>query len=276
MCLFLCHAQYLTHIDTYGHAYQSHWQVGYSGSRQHAYRGLGVPALTGFVIVSQSETLARGVCEVVKPMAPDVVVLPCGCRDEGLATAAQLLQKVCDQAQETLGDDGHVIILPDLGSARIAAQHVITSSTSGFLVLGHGPVVEGAAAGVVAAQQGEPTATVLRAISSAAKFFGDSEDAVIAPAKPEPAPDAPKEVRVGSSDGLGARPAAMLARMASDFDATITVNGVDATSVLALMRQRIGHGDIVTVEAHGPESRMALDQLSEAIENGFTPAGADS
>lgn len=226
------------------------------------------PARTGFVIVSQSETLARGVCDVVAPMAPNVVLVPCGCHDEGLATAIKLLGQAVDRAVEQIGADAQVMLMADLGPARLAAQQVVTERGAGF-ALGHGPIVEGTAAGAVAAQQDEGLAAVGRVVASAVQFFDSDADAPASDKAAVEDPYRPRSVQVGHPDGLAAKPAALLARLASDFDAQITVEGVDATSVLALMGLGVKSGDYVRVEAEGPEARMALSALAKAIENGF-------
>lgn len=222
----------------------------------------------GFVIASQSDTLARGVCEVVQPMASDVVMRPCGCHDEGLARAIELLGEACAEVAGELGAPGPIVILADLGPAKLAAGQLINQWGDGQVVLGRGPLVEGAMAGAVAAAQREDLPAVLRSIAAAASFFS-VDDAPRVSAQPEEDPYAPRVVTVTDSEGLAARPAATLARLASDFDATVTVDGVDATSVLALMALRVACGDDIRLEAEGPEARMALARLADAISAGL-------
>ena len=72
---------------------------------------------------------------------------------------------------------------------------------------------------------------------------------------------------------LSARPAARLARIATGFDAQVTLNGVQAGSVLALMGLKINPGDEVTIAATGPQSRNALDAV-EAELTGQTASSA--
>src|SRR5699024_7426229 len=69
--------------------------------------------------------------------------------------------------------------------------------------------------------------------------------------------------------GLHARPAAQLARKMDGFDATVRINGVDATSVLALMGLGLTGGARLQVEASGPEATAALDVLEADVEAGF-------
>lgn len=225
----------------------------------------------GFVIASQSDTLARGVCEVVSALAPDVAMRPCGCHDEGLARAIELLADACSHVASQIGDGHHVVILADAGPVKLAAHQLINQWGEGQVTLAHGPFFEGTMAGVRSAQQREPLAQVLRDIAGA---LGPIDAPASVPTSDVAGEDpyAPRVVTVVDEDGLKARPAAVLARLASDYDAHVSVNGVDASSVLALMGLRIRCGDEIRLEATGPESRMALEALAAAISSGLTGA----
>ncbi|MDO4613312.1 MAG: HPr family phosphocarrier protein [Actinomycetaceae bacterium] len=222
----------------------------------------------GFVIASQSDTLARGVCEVAAPMAPDVCLVACGCHDEGLSRALDHLADACSEAAHRIGQDARIVILADMGPAKLAAHQLLNQWGEGNVALGHGPLVEGAIAGAVAAQQGDNLEAVMRAIAGAVQFF--DVDVLALPPEPErDDPYAPRHVAWGGSELLGPRPAARLARMASDYDARVTVNGVDATSVLALMGLKLAPGDNMLVEAEGVEASMALAAIADACANGL-------
>lgn len=232
----------------------------------------------GFVVVSQSQTLARGLCEVVAPMAPDITIYPCGCHDEGLATASELISDAVDEVRKIEGNDCPIVLMADFGSARLAAQQVVSERADRQIVLGRGPFVEGTSAGVVAAQQGDDIPAIIRAIAGAAQFFPVSEAEVAEIATPlEPKdPLAPRDVQVNHPEGLHARPAALVARLACDFDARITIDGADATSVLALMRLGVDHGDHVVLAAEGPEADIALEKMASAMETGLGTATQDN
>lgn len=220
---------------------------------------------TAFVIVSQSETLARGVCEVVSTMAPDVIMAACGCHDEGLGTASQLIKQTIAALMDQLEADCAIVLLADLGASRLAAQQVVSDLNNRQIVLGKGPLVEGSAAGVVAAQQGEGLPSVLRSISSAAQFFPtvQSSPEVEKPALLDPL--APRRVVLADPQGLGPKPAAFFARRAFEFEAEVKVNGVEATSVLALMGLGLKMGDQIVLSATGAEAEIALEQLSKYL-----------
>ncbi|WP_227659598.1 HPr family phosphocarrier protein, partial [Georgenia subflava] len=69
--------------------------------------------------------------------------------------------------------------------------------------------------------------------------------------------------------GLHARPAALLARLVAGFDARVTVNEVDAASVLALMGLGLEKGDRMEVRAGGTEAAAALEAVEQAVADGF-------
>lgn len=227
---------------------------------------------TAFIIVSQSQTLARGICEVVATLAPEVMVEPCGCHDEGLGTASQIVTEKVSMVMEKMAEQDAIVLMADFGAARLACQQVITDLGMRVLRLGRGPIVEGTAAGVVAAAQGADLAEILRAIGAAAQFFPEEEAKDILPPTPAPDPLAPRTVVYGGSEPLSARPAARLARIATGFHAQVSINGIDAGSVLALMGLKVQPGDELRIVAEGGESRKALDAVeAELSEPGDWP-----
>jgi len=161
---------------------------------------------TAFIIVSQSQTLARGVCEVVATLAPEVIVEPCGCHDEGLGTASQIVTTKVSEVMEKMAEQDAIVLMADFGAARLACQQVITDLGERSLRLGRGPLIEGTAAGAVAAAQGADLAEVLRSISAAAQFFPDEDAADILPPAPAMDPLAPRTVVYGGAEPLSARP----------------------------------------------------------------------
>ena len=72
-----------------------------------------------------------------------------------------------------------------------------------------------------------------------------------------------KSVVVGSAVGLHARPAAIIAEAAEGLDATVTINGVDASSSLMIMTLGAGNGDTVEVEG---EDQAAVDAIAALVE----------
>ena len=72
--------------------------------------------------------------------------------------------------------------------------------------------------------------------------------------------------------GLHARPAAVLAGMVAGFDAEVRINGVNAASVLELMKLGAAGGREVTVTTTGPEAARAVEAVAAAILAGFGEA----
>ena len=73
-----------------------------------------------------------------------------------------------------------------------------------------------------------------------------------------------KSVVVGSSVGLHARPAALIAEAAGGLDATVTINGVDASSSLMIMTLGAKCGDTVEVAGEDPSAVEAVAALVQS------------
>ena len=72
-----------------------------------------------------------------------------------------------------------------------------------------------------------------------------------------------KSAVVGSSVGLHARPAAIIAEAADGLGSAVTINGVDASSSLMIMTLGAKCGD--TVEVAG-EDQSAVDSIATLVE----------
>lgn len=236
----------------------------------------------GLVLVSHSAKAAEGVADLVRQMAPDVVIEPAGGMDDGeLGTSYDLISAAIGRA--LAGGDG-AVVLTDLGSAILTVESVLDMEDfAGRALMADAPFVEGAVAAGVAAQGGGSSESVLNAAESAADSFARrrGSGAGIAPSGGAPASGLGTGVPSGADGvvrttvvlrnrlGLHARPAATLARLASGFEAQVTVNGVDAASVLELMTLGTVGGQEVAVEAVGVQAQEALDAVVGEIETGF-------
>lgn len=72
-----------------------------------------------------------------------------------------------------------------------------------------------------------------------------------------------KSVVVGSSVGLHARPAALIAEAAGGLGVEVTINGVDASSALMLMTLGAACGDSVEVASDDEAALAAIAALVE-------------
>lgn len=227
----------------------------------------------GLLLVSHSARLAEGTVELAREMAPDVVLESgAGDGDGGLGTSLDVVQEALGRALPRV--DG-VVVLADLGSAVLTVETALEldEDLAGRVRLADAPFVEGAVAAAVAAQQGAGLDAVLAAAEGAG--------APAAPTAPAPAPAAPSgepvettatagaRVVIRNPLGLHARPAAVVARAAAAFGGPVTLQGVDATSVLQLMALGTAAGTEVEVAAQGADAQDAVATVVGLIEGGF-------
>ena len=223
------------------------------------------------VVVSHSEKIADGAAELAAQMAPDVVILPAGGTTDGRIGTS--LEKVM-AALDKVPNGGGAVILTDLGSAVMTAESALefVENPAG-VVLADAPLVEGLVAAAVAAQGGGDVQAVKRAA-----------EAVRGPAR-QPENPAVQEVAEGSVTGSGpdftgdfelinqagmhARPAAKIAGGLSSLDAEVQVNGVDATSMTALMTLAAGKGSVLHIEAWGVDAERAVNYVGGLVQAGF-------
>src|SRR5699024_5116457 len=164
------------------------------------------------------------------------------------------------------GDSG-VVVLTDIGSATMTAESVLELVGLDRVVLADAPLVEGAVAGAVAAQGGADPEGVRLAAEAAASTFVAAQhtDGAADPG----GQTLERRLELRNSLGLHARPAAMLARLVSGFDAYVEVDGVDGASVLALIGLGLPAGAELTVRARGPQAEAVLAAITQAVEDRF-------
>ena len=84
---------------------------------------------------------------------------------------------------------------------------------------------------------------------------------------------ASRTVEIVNERGLHARASAKFVKMASGFDAEVTVSrdgaSVDARSIMGLMMLAAGIGSTIDIEAEGPDADEALAALSALVECRF-------
>lgn len=226
-------------------------------------------ATTALVLVSHSATLANGCAEVAAQMAPEVDIRPAGgLQDGGIGTSYDLVEQAVQGALDAGAQA--VVLFTDLGSATLTAESVLELVDDERVLLADAPFVEGAVAAAVAAQGGGDGPAVQEAGQSAADSFRPAPQAPAQQGGTEAAGEpVQRTLTLRNRLGLHARPAAMLARRAAEMDATIRVNDIDATSVLALMGLGLTGGAQVELSATGPQAEQAVDVLAAEIEAGF-------
>jgi phosphocarrier protein HPr len=82
-----------------------------------------------------------------------------------------------------------------------------------------------------------------------------------------------KTVQIVNENGLHARPAAEIVKLASKFSSEITVGRedleVNAKSIMGVMMLAAECGSTLLVKAEGPDADQALEALSKLVANRF-------
>ncbi|MEU4386884.1 dihydroxyacetone kinase phosphoryl donor subunit DhaM [Promicromonospora sp. NPDC023805] len=242
-------------------------------------------ARVALVLVSHSAELARGTAELAAQMAPDVLIRGVGGGpDGGLGTSLDAVQKALGDVLTTLADGagGGVVVLGDLGSSVLTVEAALEldESLTEHVVLARAPFVEGAVAAAVTAHGGADLATVLESANASVRMFAPVEAARSPEAGGPPSDgeaggaaggesERSRTVTVRNPLGLHARPAALVSRKVAELGATVTIDGVDASSVLQLMALGATQGRELRVEATGERAAEAVATVVEMIHAGF-------
>ncbi|MDD7930504.1 HPr family phosphocarrier protein [Microbacterium thalli] len=82
--------------------------------------------------------------------------------------------------------------------------------------------------------------------------------------------EASRTVRIGSSNGLHARPAKLFAQAVKQSGADVTIakgsgSPVNAASILGVIALGVEYGDYVTLTAGGENAENVLDELADLL-----------
>jgi PTS hybrid protein len=218
--------------------------------------------LVGLVFVSHSTKIAEGLVDLARQMAPHAVLVPAGGTDEG-GIGTSFTKVVSGIAQADAG--AGVVLLCDLGSAILTAETALDfldDEMRARVRIVDAPLVEGGVAAAVAAEIGGDLDAVVRAARSA-------RGAPTGQAAPSAPPVVTRTVTLINKDGLHARPAAEFVKLASTFDARVTVNGKDASSLLAIMSLGLTQGKTAEISSSDENGAEAVDALAELLQSGF-------
>ncbi len=211
----------------------------------------------GIVFVSHSARIAAGIVDLAAQMAPSVPLVAAGGTDDGgIGTSYDRVVAAIAEADRGQG----VLLIGDLGSAVLTAEtavDLLDESPAGGVRVLDVPIVEGGVAAAVAAESGADLDAVVRAASG--------ESASDAPSGSGSSPSAETTVVLADPEGLHARPAAALVRLVAGFDARVTVNGADASSLLRIIALGLRHGEQVTVHAQGDHAGQVVDAVSALL-----------
>ena len=118
--------------------------------------------MVAFVIVTHSEKLAEGIAETARMMAPNVSLLPAGGLPDGRPGTSR--ERVTAAIQSAAKEDG-VIVLFDIGSARMTAELVLEELRLPRAVIADCPLCEGAITGAVLSESGAGWEEILSELS---------------------------------------------------------------------------------------------------------------
>ena len=233
---------------------------------------MATPGKVGVVFVSHSARIADGLVDLARQMAPTASLVAAGGTDDGrIGTSFELVSAGISEADAGEG----VAVLCDLGSAILTAETALDfldDEERARVRIVDAPLVEGGVAAAVAAESGDDLDAVVAAAESAR---GDAEVAAIdVPAPSSAQADAAasaysRVVTLVNADGLHARPAAELVKLAGTFSQRVTVNGTDAKSLLSIMSLGLTKGATVEISSEDPTARDAVDAIAALAESGF-------
>ena len=232
----------------------------------------------GLVFVSHSSRIAEGLVDLARQMAPTATLVAAGGTDDGrIGTSFDLVSAGIAEADAGAG----VIVLCDLGSAILTAETALDfldDEQRDRVRIVDAPLVEGGVAAAVAAEAGDDLERVVAAAESAraaasgadAGGGGAAEASAAVAAGAEPATAAHhRRITLVNADGLHARPAAELVKLASTFPQKVTVNGTDAKSLLGIMSLGLTKGATVEIASDDPDGRDAVEAIAALAESGF-------
>jgi PTS hybrid protein len=234
------------------------------------------PGKVGVVFVSHSARIAEGLVELARQMAPSAALVAAGGTDDGrIGTSFDLVSSGIAEADSGAG----VVVLCDLGSAILTTETALDfldDETRERVRIVDAPLVEGGVAAAVAAESGDDLAQVVHAAESAR---GGDAGAASVDVGPEPTASAAapaasahvhaRTVTLVNADGLHARPAAELVKLASSFTPKVTVNGTDAKSLLSIMSLGLTRGATVEIASDDPDGGPAVEAIAALAESGF-------
>ncbi|MRG58388.1 HPr family phosphocarrier protein [Agromyces sp. CFH 90414] len=234
----------------------------------------------GLVFVSHSELIARGLVDLAGQMAPNTSLVAAGGTDDGrIGTSFERVSAAIAEADAGAG----AVVLCDLGSAILTAETALDfldDDQRGRVRIVDAPLVEGGVAAAVAAEAGDDLETVVAAARTAGGDSAGVDDATAAVEGPgAEASDSgaagaalSRTVTLVNADGLHARPAAELVKLAATFPQKVTVNGVDAKSLLAIMSLGLTKGSQLEIASTDPAAGDAVDAIAGLAASGFGEA----
>ena len=230
-------------------------------------------------MVSHSPELAHAAVNLALQMvhgsAPRIEIAA-GTSDHRLGTDAAV---VADAV--VASDDGEgVVVIMDLGSAVLSAElaiellpepHIPTRLVPAAFVEGIFAAVVSAAGGAdLDAVAGEAVAALAAKITQLDQTR--ARPGAVVPDTPDSAIVA--QTKIVNQDGIHARPAALISGALASLDVRVTIAtqrspAVSARSPTALMSLGTRVGDVLRIEADGPDASAGVDRVLDLVRDGF-------
>jgi phosphotransferase system enzyme I (PtsI) len=235
--------------------------------------------MVGIVVVSHSPDLAAAAVNLALQMvhgsAPRIEIAA-GTSDHRLGTDAAHVADAVVAADDGTG----VVVIMDLGSAVLSAELAIELLPEPRIPTRLVPAafVEGIFAAVVSAAGGADLDAVAREAEAAlaAKITQldqtRAQPGVVVADRPDTAIVA--ETKILNQDGIHARPAALISGALASLDVRVTIAterspAVSARSPTALMSIGTRVGDVLRIEADGPDASKGVDRILDLVRDGF-------
>ncbi|MEM7126387.1 MAG: phosphoenolpyruvate--protein phosphotransferase [Chloroflexota bacterium] len=247
--------------------------------------------MISIVLVSHSETLAKGVLELIQQMVQDQVPIALAAGtdnpDEPIGTDPM---KVMAAIESVYSEDG-VLVLMDLGSAVMSAEAAIEflePAQQPHIYLCEVPLVEG---GLAAAVSAVSNSSIESVIAEARDALGNKTEQLTpilripplvqasqesipsTPSIPSDEPTAQRTIILPNQLGIHARPAAKIVTRLASFDANVQIQFkerlVNAHSLNKLVTLGARYGDELVFLASGPEAEEALAAMESLAGENF-------
>jgi phosphoenolpyruvate-protein phosphotransferase/dihydroxyacetone kinase phosphotransfer subunit len=233
--------------------------------------------MVGIVVVSHSPDLARAAVglalQMVNGPAPHIEIAA-GASDDRLGTDAVRVAEAMVAADDGKG----VVVIMDLGSAVLSAELALELLPEPAIEtrLVSAAFVEGIFAAVISAAAGAELDAVAReaeeALNAKAAQLHQTPSGDVTPGPPHLVITA--EAAVVNPDGIHARPAALVVGTLAPLEARVTIATdrsapVSARSPIALMSLGTRAGDVLRIEADGPDAASAVDRVLSLVRGGF-------
>ncbi|MGF1729102.1 dihydroxyacetone kinase phosphoryl donor subunit DhaM [Photobacterium kasasachensis] len=239
--------------------------------------------MVSLVIVSHSLKLAQGLLELAEQVTKGKVniAVAAGIDDPENPIGTDAVA-VMEAIEAVYSEDG-VLVMVDLGSAILSAEtalDLIAPMHSQSVRICAAPIVEGCIAASVSAASGLPLETVFQEANNA---LAAKIQALKQPLKPEEPKSRNVEVdashhepqtfiwKVHHTHGLHIRPAAILAKALSAFNAEIRLakagKSIDAKHINQILSMNIQHNDTLIFTILGEDAEQAVEVLKHISTN---------